>query len=283
MIQYPLAANGIQTRILDAGAGDETVVFIHGLGARADRWRRNIEAFAAAGYRCIAFDLPGHGLAQKGGAFPYGVPGYADYLEALLRELGIARAAFVGTSLGGHIAAYLTCRAPRLVLALVLVGATGLVPIGPAVGQAIRENVRDTGREKIAAKLRFVLADPQLVTQELVEEEFRINNSPGAAETFRRLGDYIAAGVDEDCVGDRLAALADRPPTLLVWGEEDQAVPFAIGIKVKSMLGLEMMLSIPGAAHAPYLERPELFNPQVISFLEANRHRIPAGNARARS
>ncbi len=37
MIAYPLAAGGIRTRVLQEGTGDKTMVFAHGLGARAAR------------------------------------------------------------------------------------------------------------------------------------------------------------------------------------------------------------------------------------------------------
>src|SRR6185503_9046586 len=106
MIQYPLAAAGTMTRVLEAGAGDDVVLFVHGLGARADRWRGTIERVAAAGFRCIAFDLPGHGFAGKGGDFPYGVPAFGRFLSAVLDALGLDRVFIVGTSLGGHVGAW---------------------------------------------------------------------------------------------------------------------------------------------------------------------------------
>ncbi len=62
MIQYPLSIGGILTRVLEAGTGDEAIVFLHGLGARADRWRGTLQSFATQGFRCFAFDFPGHGL-----------------------------------------------------------------------------------------------------------------------------------------------------------------------------------------------------------------------------
>ena len=46
MIQYPLGAAGTLTRVLEAGRGDRTMLLVHGVGARADRWRLNLDAFA---------------------------------------------------------------------------------------------------------------------------------------------------------------------------------------------------------------------------------------------
>jgi pimeloyl-ACP methyl ester carboxylesterase len=268
MISYPLGAGRVVTRILEAGTGARSVLFIHGLGARADRWRVTVEAFAAAGYHAYALDLPGHGFATKGSAFPYGVPGFVDFVRDVLGELRLVRPIVVGTSLGAHIGAYLACQQPSRVQALVLVGALGIVPIGREAGEAIRRNVRETGRDRIEAKLRFVFAEHSLVTEALVEEEYRINNSPGAAESFQRLGDYIAEEIDRDGVGPHLAALAATLPILLVWGELDKAVPMAVARDAAALLGRPDLVTIPGAGHAPYLERPDAFNGHVLSFLK---------------
>src|SRR6185437_14191664 len=106
---------------------------------------------------------------------------------------------------------------------LVLVGATGLMPLGRELGQRIRASVRESTRPQIEAKLRFVMTAPGVVTDELVDEEWRIATSPGADAALARMGDYIADGVDADCVGPVLASLRDRPPLMLVWGADDRA------------------------------------------------------------
>ena len=69
MITYPFALGDQYTRVLEQGTGPKTIVLVHGLGARADRWRRNIGPLADAGYRRVAFDLAGHGFASKDSDF----------------------------------------------------------------------------------------------------------------------------------------------------------------------------------------------------------------------
>jgi 2-hydroxy-6-oxonona-2,4-dienedioate hydrolase len=271
MIEYPFGAGPSLTRVIEAGTGDDAAIFVHGLGARADRWRQNLMVFADAGYHCYAVDLPGHGFAGKGNAVSHGVPGLADFLTDFLDAMGIARATLIGTSLGGHIAAAVACRDPDRVRALVLVGTLGLVPIGAEAGRAIRESVRNTTREAISGKLAFVLADSALATPELIEEEYRINNSPGAAESFARLGDYIANGVDDDIVADALRGLVGVLPIMLVWGGADKAVPLVVGEKSRSLLGDVPMLTIEGAGHAPYFEKADAFNGPVLKFLAGAR------------
>ena len=268
-IEYPLGVSGSLTRVIEAGRGDDRpVLFIHGLGARADRWRRNLEVFAAAGYRAIAIDLPGHGFASKSDDLDYTVPGFAAFVRDAMDVLDLPPAILVGTSLGGHVSGYLACESPERVTALVLVGAVGLVPIGAAAGAAIRDSVRATGREAIESKLKFVLFDHDAITPEWIEEEWRINNSPGAEQAFARLGDYIAGGMDRHIIGTRLAEAADGVPMMLVWGAEDRAVPLEIGREGRALVGETRLCVIESAGHVPYFEQAPAFNREVLSFLE---------------
>lgn len=267
-IEYPLGVSGSLTRVIEAGRGDRPVLFIHGLGARADRWRRNLEVFAAAGYRAIAIDLPGHGFASKSDDPDYTVPGFATFVRDAMDVLELPSATLVGTSLGGHVSAYLACGSPARVTALVLVGAVGLVPLGAEAGAAIRDSVRATSREAIENKLKFVIFDHDAITPDWIEEEWRINNSPGAEQAFAKLGDYIAGGIDDHIVGTRLAEAAKGVPMMLVWGAEDRAVPLDVGRQGRALLGETRLCVIERAGHVPYFEQAPTFNREVLSFLE---------------
>lgn len=263
---YPAVAGGRLTRVLQAGSGDDLVLFIHGVGARADRWRRNLPAVAIAGYRGLALDLPGHGFAFKGEGFAYGVPGYADFVEAFMDEQSIESAHFVGTSLGAHILGTVLCRQPSRARSFSLVGATGMFPIGEEARQKIAGRITDTTREGIRRKLSSVLFDASQVTESLVEEEWRINNSPGAAESFQMLATYFREQLDTDVIGERLAAHGLARNSHIVWGADDRSVPLAIGRKVEALLGAPLLV-IPRAAHAPYWEASEVFNSDLLRFL----------------
>ena len=125
-----MAVGPMMTRVLEAGQGDRVIVFVHGTGGRADRWSRNLDAFAKAGFHAYAFDLPGHGYASKGAGVDCSVPAYRHVLGAFMDAVGIRKAVIVGTSLGGHVVASYACENPSRIDAVVLVGSMGLVPIG---------------------------------------------------------------------------------------------------------------------------------------------------------
>lgn len=267
MITYLAAADGLQTRVLDVGSGP-AIVFVHGLGARADRWRQNLAPLAKAGYRCLAIDLPGHGFASKTADFDFSVPACGAWLAAVLEQLGLSRYVVVGTSLGGFIGAYMACRWPERVRKLALVGTLGIVPVGEAARDAISARFGTVSREGITRKLSTVLFDSSLVTPEWIEEEWRINNSLGAQDAFARIADYIKHRIDDDVVGQALAArVAQGFPVAMIWGQEDLAVKLEVGHHARAVLQPQVYEEIPETGHGPYLEKPAVFNRMLLDFL----------------
>ena len=61
-----VTVDGLKLRYIEEGRGP-AVLFLHGasLGSSADVFQRNLAPFARAGFRALAFDLPGFGLSDK--------------------------------------------------------------------------------------------------------------------------------------------------------------------------------------------------------------------------
>ena len=273
IISYPLTVGSTLTRIVECGEGDDVVLFIHGVAARADRWVNNLPVIAKNGFRAIAVDLPGHGFAQKGGDFNYTVPGFADFVRNVVDVLALRTPHLVGTSLGGHIAGTVAASNPRQFQSLTLVGCTGMFPIGEETRARIAERISDLSREGIEKKLRSLLSKESMVTKSLIDQEWRINNSDGAQQAFDALGEYFLHKLDEDVIGKRLDECGRDLPKLLIWGECDSAVPLAIGKAVEALLGTKPH-AIPETAHAPYWEDPDAFNEILVNFLLNHRKYI---------
>ncbi|MDN4590275.1 hypothetical protein DBA29_17435 [Xenophilus aerolatus] len=265
MIHYPIhLSSGLRTRVLQAGHGGRHVVLVHGTGGRADRWIRNIDALAEAGLNVHAIDLPGHGYASKGTDVACSVPAYSAFLAEVMDAQQIDRATIVGTSLGGHVVASYALANPDRVDRIALVGSMGLVPIGDEARGRIQAGANNQSREGVESKLRRVMHDPGLTTPDFIEEEWRINNSAGALDSFATLGRYIAADLDKDVVGLALAKAA--VPVLLVWGAEDKTVPPSVGRQARAMLPRSRLALLSGAAHTAYYECPDAFNTVLADF-----------------
>ena len=268
MFSYPMQVDGTLTRILQAGVSGEAVILVHGTATRADRWVRNLEPLAEAGFRVYAIDLPGHGFAEKSGTFNHSVSGYANFLSNFIDSLGAAKVTLVGTSLGGHVAAAYATSHPDKISGLVLVGSMGLVPIGEEMRLRIQGGATNQTRDFIAQKLRRVMADPALVTESFIEEEFRFNNSPGAAEALEKLGKYIAGDLDRDVIGEKLNQLPPDIPILLVWGDQDKTVPLTAGLTAHELIPRSKLAVLKGVAHTSYFEDPLNFNQVLINFMQ---------------
>jgi pimeloyl-ACP methyl ester carboxylesterase len=271
MSQYPVATGDLVTRVLDCGDGDIAVICLHGAGSRADRFWYNIAPVAAAGYRVIAMDFPGHGYASKGASVTHSTPAFAGCVVDVLRALDVQRPVIVGTSLGAHVAATMAADDPESVRALVLIGAVGIVPAEPRDAPLLPVPMWDASPEAIRAKLRMVVANPALITDEWINEESHINSSPGARESLEAVADYLGTGIERDSVGARLLERASHIPTLLVWGDEDRWVPPSVGLRTKELLAGAELVLMRGTAHAPYYEDPETFNRLLIDFLASGR------------
>lgn len=267
MFSYPARVLEWDTRVLQSGTSGDPIVLVHGTGARSDRWVRNIDALSKSGYRVYALDLPGHGFARKGAGFDYSVPGYSAFLGAFLEAMDIESAVLAGTSLGGHVVASYACAHPERVRSIVLCGSMGLVPIGPEACGRVARGAKNQSYEGIRDKLHRVFLDASLVTEELVLEDERINNSPGAKEAFDKLSDYIATRLDADAVAERLAETKPSSSTLLVWGQEDKTVPLAFGQAANKLIPGSRLVVFEGTAHAPYFERADDFNRVMLDFL----------------
>jgi 2-hydroxy-6-oxonona-2,4-dienedioate hydrolase len=266
VIAYPLGLSSCTIRVIECGEGPDAVVLLHGTGSRADRWRRNIPGLAAAGLHVYAIDFPGHGFASKAADFEYSTPSFADVVHQTLRKLEITEPTLVGTSMGGHVAAFLTVTSDVQIRALGLVGTTGVVPVQREVTTV--ERIRSTSLSGIADKLRFLLYDHSLITDAWVREESWINSSPGAADALEHTADYVANKADADLIGDRLARV--DVPIILFWGADDKWVPPAVGHRIRQeVLPNAPMVLLERAGHAPYYERPEAFNQELVRFLSA--------------
>src|SRR5476651_553026 len=65
-VRYVALPGGLTLRVAEAGDADAPpVLLLHGWGASMYMWRAWFAPLAAAGFRAIAVDLPGHGLSSK--------------------------------------------------------------------------------------------------------------------------------------------------------------------------------------------------------------------------
>jgi pyruvate dehydrogenase E2 component (dihydrolipoamide acetyltransferase) len=255
-IQYPLDAAGVTTRVVQWGASGAPVLFLHGLGSHAEVWSAVAPTLAAEGRRCVALDLPGHGLSSKGAGFSYDLDGHAAWLEAAADALGESEFHLVGSSLGGLWAAGFAVRFPQRIASLTLVGAVGLERLTLERLRWTSDYLGRMDRSSIADRLRRAVADPGVIDDSFIEETYRMNNSPGAAEAFARLGRYYLDQLNHDVQLERLAKSALGGRLLLLWGKDDATVAYSGAVAAARRLPECTLFALEGTRHVPHLERP---------------------------
>jgi pimeloyl-ACP methyl ester carboxylesterase len=95
-----VTVNNVKINYIEQGAGDEAVIFVHGMGGAVGNWRGVLERLPKE-YHAFALDLRGHGQSDKPGS--YQLTQFVEDIYAFSQELGIGRFIYVGHSMGGKI------------------------------------------------------------------------------------------------------------------------------------------------------------------------------------
>jgi 3-oxoadipate enol-lactonase len=245
----------------DLGAGP-AVVLVHGHPFNRSMWAPQLAALRGS-YRVIAPDLRGFGDSPV-------TPGtvtmreLADDVTRLLDRIGVGSAAIVGLSMGGLVVMELAAAHPDRWWALGLV-ATTAQPV-TAAEQADRRARADLAEREGMAPIargmneRLYGPDPDPAVVASITAMMLATSPPGAAAAFRGRAlrpDYrpLLKELDVDafvCVGDKDT-----------WSDA------AVTEELAASLRRPRKLVLKDVGHLPNLERPEVFNAELATFLDA--------------
>jgi len=281
---------GMTWAVRIAGQG-HPVLFLHGFSGSGLSWA----GIAGLGsrVRAIVPDLPGHGgTAWEGGREPDAGAGAAgsvataedgppdrrprasvertaDDLATIVRRLGAERVDVVGYSMGARIALRLAVTHPEAVGRLVLEApSAGIADPAARARRAAADAERarfvvGAGVEAFAARWEAerVLAGEAALPAEARARQAAIRRSHVPLGLAASLV-YAGQGAMEP-LHARLAAIV--APTLVVAGSNDPARARAEEVAA-TIPGARLAL-VPGAGHAPHLERPDRFHALLLDFL----------------
>ena len=274
-------ADGLNLHVADyAPVGAETglpVFCLHGLTRNSRDFSLVAPRIAALGRRVLAWDTRGRGRSDWD-ARPerYNGPIYAQDALKVLDELGVERAVFVGTSMGGIITMILAALAPHRIAAAVLndigpeLDPTGIARIAGYVGKTgpVRSWEEAAQAIKTLNGVAFPDADDAFWLR-FAENTFRRgpdgafapDYDPAIANAFS--GDNAAGQVD---MKPLFAALAAAAPVLVVRGGLSDLLSPA-GVETMRALKSDLdVVEVPRIGHAPTLEEPAAWD-ALIDFL----------------
>ncbi len=249
---------GARLYYVDTGGRGVPVVFMHAATGSSQSWEHQIPAFAAAGYRLIAFDRRGRGRTEVVPASGSQPGSAADDLRALMDVLGIDRLHLVGTAAGAFATLDFAVSWPERLRSLV--AANSIYGIQDPGFLALIAGLRPQPQfNMLPADFReldpsYRAADPDGVQRWLEIE--RLGQPPAPLPPQKTRNHLTLA----------LLATITRP-TLLITGDADLYAPPRVQRLLAERITHAETLIVAGAGHSAYWERPDVFNDAVLAFI----------------
>lgn len=251
---------------LEAGDAPVTLVLLHGIGSNADNWSAQISYFAPH-YRVIAWNAPGYAQSE---ALPPGDVSptiYANALKAALDFVGAERIVLVGHSLGALIAARFALLYPDKLEKLILSApASGYnCQAGAPLPETLQKRLDDIASlgprgmaESRAARTLTATADPNVIARA------KLGMASVSVRGYQDAVQLLACGHLHQDLSKLALGFS------VVCGTADQTTPLDKVSADTAVSQRQNLLKLDGAAHASYLEFPDLFN-HAINMLLTNK------------
>lgn len=255
------------------GHGGVPVILLHGFGTCTFLWRYVAPLIAEAGHTAYAIDLFGHGESDRTPDADFGIAAQAEYLDAAMTALRIARGTVVGNDLGGDVALRLAATRPERVDRLVLVNTPAFDELPP------RDIVT---MQRSTAKFAFRVTRGVLGAAPLLQTVLEGSVAKPEHMPMRLVARYLAPFAGQDGVNHLLslaaAVRADdvndldlgavRAPTLIVRGDADQWVDRDVAERFAAELPNARLTRIPGVGRLIPEENPQWLSEQLFAFFK---------------
>jgi proline iminopeptidase len=271
-IKMPYAVTSDDARLYFEEVGQGTpIIFLHEFAADHTNWEPQMRYFSR-GHRCIAYSARGY--------TPSDAPPSADvytykhfYTDALavLDHLKIARAHFVGLSMGSYSSLQIGLNAPERALSLTLaaVGSGSSLENLDAFRkqcQANAEQYEKIGAAEVAkatreapSRIPFLLKDPRGHAD--FYDALARHDSRGSANTMRG---FQGGRPSIYTLTEKIRKIPTA--TLIICGDEDDNC-IEPSMFLKKHLPASGLAMFPKTGHVLNLEEPALFNEMVEHFI----------------
>lgn len=254
------------------------VICIHGLTRNSSDFEEVAPWIASQGRRVIAVDVRGRGYsAHDTDASHYQAAVYAADIVKLTRDLGIARAVFIGTSMGGIITMTLAMRDLGLIAAVIL------NDVGPELSQKGLDRIAAyAGKGQTLASWEeatdYIQSINQLAFPDNSREEWakwarRAFTEDAQGKLALRYDPHIALALQNGKLKASSAVakfafrrLTKKRPTLLIRGALSDLIESEQSDYMRSVAPAMLYAEVPEVGHAPMLTESVAMT-AIASFL----------------
>lgn len=248
-----IIADGLKISCSDEGEGKVLLLF-HGWGANKEAFAPIIKRMSKS-MRVVAFDFPGFGKSEEPREV-WDVERYALFVKRFTEELKIEEALWLGHSFGGRVIIKLYSMVDKKPEKIVLVDSAGIKPKRGA------DYYLKVYSYKAGKKL---LSLPPINRTSLYE---RWVKNAGSSD-YRGLSATMRATMSRVVNEDLRDYLPDiKVPTLLIWGDKDSETPISDAEIMNSLLPDSGIVTLEGAGHFSYLDRPQKFFAALEYFVK---------------
>lgn len=240
------------------------VVCLHGLTRNSRDFEAIAPWIAARGRRVLALDMRGRGHSDRDPGEHYDIDTYVADVVGWLDALGIGRAVFVGTSMGGLITIELGTRHPRMVAGAVIndigpeLAMDGLMRIAGYVGTGAPQPDWQAAADLCQRMNADVFphygpADWLAMARRLFREDegaVVLDYDPAIAHALARI---VA---DPDPWG-KWHGFVDARPVLLLRGTCTDLLALDVAERMVAGKPWAMLAPVAGVGHAPMLDEPD--------------------------
>jgi pimeloyl-ACP methyl ester carboxylesterase len=253
-------ANGLRVYYQEAGTGP-ALLLLHGGSLTSQSWQWLMPK-AAQYFRVIAMDTRGHGRSNNpSGEFSYRL--LADDAASVIRALDLDRPIICGYSDGGATALMLAVHYPDLVSAVIVGGATHKLGESSRYFDGMRAFFVFDDRGGIAVdQMQRIAAERGAMV-----ERWRQWHTPAGDTEYWRTLLREAWPMWTRPLGITVEQLARvEVPALIVLGDRDEFFAVEEAVELAGLLPNAELAIAPGAYHALFRDKSELFNALVLDF-----------------
>lgn len=253
-----------------------TLVFLHGLFANGDHWRKVAPALADQGFRCVVPDLPlgGHRRPMSPGA-DLSPEGQARIVDAFLQALDLTDVTLIGNDTGGAIAQLVVTQYPGRIGKLVLTPADAFDVFPPAVFKYLVWLSHVPGAVWLTAqtmRLRALQRTPmafgwlskRAVPREISESYLRpVQTDPLIRRDARKALSSLSGRYTEEAAA-RFGEFGK--PVLLAWATEDKVFPLEWAKRLQTLFPNARLEAVDDSYSFIPEDQPEWLVEQVAGF-----------------